>query len=283
MEKIALICDSSCDLTADTLKQYNIKMMPLRIIYKDKEYLDRITIQPSEVYSRLSEEIPTTSLPSLQTMEDTFTEVENEGYSHAIVITISSGLSGTFNAVNITAKNHPNLKVHIFDSKTLSIGTGLTVMKCAQMIESGMSFDEIIKELPIYQDHVSMYFVINTLEYLKAGGRIGKVAGTIGDLLNLKPIISVNKDGVYYTYAKVRGKKQGLKKLVDIAKNALEKGPCFLCVMHGGAEDEAKIVFDQLKDNPNIKETYCSDISPTAGVHTGPGLVGIAIVEGYDK
>ncbi|MCI6277802.1 MAG: DegV family protein [Clostridium sp.] len=281
MDKIALICDSTSDLKPETYSKYNIKMLPFKIIYKNKEYLDRIDISPSEVYARLEEEIPTTSLPDLQTIDDIFTQVEKEGFTHAIVISISSGLSGTFNAVNLIAESHPNLKIHVFDSRTLSIGTGLTVLKCAQMIEAGADFDTIVKELPIYQSHTSMFFVIDTLVYLKAGGRIGKVAGTLGELLNIKPIISVNDDGVYYVYSKARGKKQGLNKLVAIVKEALAKGPSFVCVMHGGAEDQAKLVYSQIKDDPNLLGTYFSDISPTAGVHTGAGLVGVAIAESY--
>lgn len=116
------------------------------------------------------------------------------------------------------------------------------------------------------------------MEYLKKGGRIGKVSGTIGELLNLKPIISVNKEGIYYTYEKARGKKQGLNKLFSIGEKALNEGPCSVFVLHGGAESEAKALAARFQCHPNLKDTYFGDISPSAGVHTGPGLVGIVVI-----
>ncbi len=278
MEKIALICDSTSDLHKEIYEKYNIEMVPFRIIYKDREFLDNVTISPQEVYNNLSKEVPTTSLPSLQTIDEIFYKIEKEGYTHAIVITVSSGLSGTFNAMNLVSQNHPDLNIHIFDSKTLTMGTGATVLKCAKMIEAGISFNDIIEELPRYQDKISVFYVIDTLEYLKKGGRIGKVSGTIGELLNLKPIISVNKEGIYYTYEKARGKKQGLNKLFSIGEKALNEGPCSVFVLHGGAESEAKALAARFQCHPNLKDTYFGDISPSAGVHTGPGLVGIVVI-----
>jgi DegV family protein with EDD domain len=278
LNKIALISDSSCDLPEDLINKYNIKVMPLRIIYKDKEYIDRVNITPKEVYDRLNVEIPTTSMPSMSDMENIYTNLENEGYSHVIAITISSGLSGTFNAVKLVSENHQNLITYLFDSKTLSAGLGAIVLECGKLIDDGKSFEEIVDILPTIKNRISVYYVVETLEFLKKGGRIGKVSATIGELLHIKPIISVDEDGKYYTYAKVRGRKQSINKLIEIAKETLRTTKAKLFILQGGAIEEGKKLYDYFIGIPNLTSIHFGDISPALGVHTGPGLLGVIIV-----
>jgi DegV family protein with EDD domain len=279
LNKIALITDSSCDLTKEIIKKYNIRVVPLRIIYKDKEYIDRVNIEPQEVYDNLVKEIPTTSMPSMQDIGDTFAAIEQEGYTHVIAITISSGLSGTFNTVKLVSGSHPNLVTCIFDSKTLSAGLGALVAECGELIEQGKEFEEIVNALPSIKERISVYYVLETLEYLKKGGRIGKVAGTIGELLNLKPIISVDAEGKYFTYAKVRGRKQSICRLSDIAKDVLTTTKAKLFILQGGAMEEGRKLYDSFVDMPNVTSLHFGDISPALGVHTGPGLLAIIIAK----
>jgi len=278
MSKIALITDSTSDVDIEMIKKYDLKVLPLRIIYKDKEYIDRVTITPKEVYDNLSREIPSTSLPSMKDIEDLYLELEEAGYTHAIAIVISAGLSGTYNTLKLVSLNHPSIETCVFDSKSLTIGEAAIVEECGEMILKGKNFDEIVSALPEIQNRITVYYAVDTLKYLTKGGRIGKVAGTIGEILNIKPIISINKDGVYYTYAKTKGKKKAISKLVDIAREALEKNPCKIWVMHGGAYEEVKRFSVMIADLPNITRLSFGEISPVAGVHTGPGLLGLVIV-----
>jgi DegV family protein with EDD domain len=277
LQKIALITDSGCDLENETLKKYGIFFLPLRIIYKDKDYLDRIEISPDDLYSSLENEIPKTSLPDGKYMDDILNKIESEGYTHAIAITISSGLSGTSNSLRIIAENHPNLNTHIFDTKILSMPQGVLVLNAIQMLEEGKSFEEIIEVLPKLRKKTYGYFTLNTLEYLKKGGRIGKVSGTIGEMLNIKPVISVNDDGIYYTHSKARGRKQAISKLKDILSEHLSVSKCKIWVLQGGALEEAKALFAEVKDWANISFIDIATIGPALGVHTGPGLLGLAV------
>ncbi|SHH64692.1 DegV family protein [Clostridium grantii] len=277
MEKIALVADSASDLTKEQIEKYNVTVLPLKIIYKNNEYLDGIDITPEEVYERLEEEIPSTSLPSPQDIENVFTKLENEGYTHVIAIPLSSNLSGTYNTVKLIADNHPKLTSTIFDSKSLTLGTGSLVLACGEMLQQGKSYKEIVEQLPLMRDNVTVYYVVDTLKYLIKGGRIGKVSGTIGSLLNLKPIISIDKDGVYYTYAKIRGKKQATSKLISIAEESLKKGKAKIWIMHGGCLDEGKAILEKFKNMPNITSLEFGCISPALGVHTGKGLIGLII------
>jgi DegV family protein with EDD domain len=280
VSKIALITDTTSDTPEDIINKYDIKVLPFRIIYKDREYKDKFEITPDQVYDNLKNEIPTSSLPSMQDMEEMFTKLEAEGYTHAVAILLSSGLSGIYNAMKLVSENHPDITTFLLDSKSLSVGEYILVKKCGEMIESGKTFEEIVDTLPLIQKKVHLYFVVETLEYLRKGGRIGRVAGTIGDLLNIKPVISIDEDGRYYTFDKVRGRKQSLNRLIEIAKERLSTSACSIYMMEGRAHEEAKKVHETLSVLPNVTSIFFGgDISPVAGAHSGPGLIGMAIIE----
>lgn len=277
MQKIAVIVDSACDLSLDTIKEKNIKLLPLRISYSHGEYKDKVEITADEIYNNLDKEIPKTSLPSTEDLEKILVSLEEEGYTHVIAVTISSGLSGTFNSIRLTLEDHPKLISHVFDTKILAMPEGIVAYEVATLVQEGKSFEEIVELLPKIRENITGYFTINTLEYLIKGGRIGKVAGTIGDILNLKPIVTVDKDGVYYTVCKARGRKQSMTKLTGLLKEALAEAPCKVWVLHGGVLDEAKSFLESLKGLDNIISLEISQISPALGVHGGPGLLGLAI------
>ena len=277
MQKIALITDSACDLDLNTLKENNINLLPLRIIYSNGDYRDRIDISPQEVYDNLEKEVPKTSLPSAQDTEETLNRLEEEGYTHVIYISISSGLSGSFNAIRLALEDHPKLTSFVYDSKILAYPQGEIVLEVAKLIKEGKSFEEIVKEIPEIRKRVIGYFTINTLEYLKKGGRIGRLAGTVGELLNLKPIITTDEDGVFYNVVKVRGRKQSLSKMTELLKEYLAKGKCEVAVLHAGCEDEAIKYMNSLKDLTNVVSIKIAEISPALGIHGGPGLIGFSV------
>ncbi|MEE0932401.1 MAG: DegV family protein [Clostridium sp.] len=277
MQKIALITDSACDLDLNTLKENNINLLPLRIIYSNGDYRDRIDISPQEVYDNLEKEVPKTSLPSAQETEEILNKLEEEGYTHVICISISSGLSGSFNALRLALEDHPKLTSFVYDSKILAYPQGEIVLEVAKLIKEGKSYEEIVREIPEIRKRVIGYFTINTLEYLKRGGRIGRLAGTVGELLNLKPIITTDEDGVYYNVAKVRGRKQSLSKMTELLKGYLAKGKCEVAVLHAGCEDEAIKYMNSLKDLTNVVSIKIAEISPALGIHGGPGLIGFSV------
>ncbi|AYD40326.1 DegV family protein [Clostridium fermenticellae] len=278
MSKIALVTDSTSDLNEEIIKKFNIKVLPLRIIYKNHEYIDRVNITPDYVYDNLDKEIPHTSLPSINDIEKLFNDLEAQGYTHVIAVCISSGLSGTYNALKLVSQNYANMKITVFDSKALTLGAGAIIIKCGELIEQGKNYDEILEYLPKIRNSISIYYIVDTLTYLIKGGRIGKVSGTVGELLNIKPIISINKDGIYYTYTKVRGKKKALNKLTEIIESILKEYKSRVWVLHGGAEAQAKTLYEHFEKAKNITFLGFGNIGPVAGVHTGPGLIGITIM-----
>jgi DegV family protein with EDD domain len=278
MENIALITDSASDISIELLEKNKIKLLPFKIIYSDKEYEDRIDITPQMMYEKLKVEIPKTSLPSIEKINNILKETINEGYTHAIIITISAAFSGTYNAVRLICEEFSELKTFVFDSKTLTMAEGAMVLETAKLIKEGKSFREITEILPTYRDKIDLFFTIDTLEYLQKGGRIGKVAGTVGELLNIKPIITVADDGTYRTAAKVRGSRQAVSKLTNIFKSYLEKGKYKAWILDGNGLDKVQSLYEDIKDLPNVVEcTIAGTIGPALGVNTGPGLVGLAI------
>ena len=241
-EKIAVVTDSTSDLTKADLEKYGIKSIPLKVIYSDKQFHDRVDITPAEVYKSFEQEIPTTSMPSPQEIKDVYNQLKDEGYTHIISVHISAGLSATYSNCMMVANQIEGIEVEVIDSKMLSKGLGRLVLYTNSLVENGeLSFNEIIEKVEAKKDKIEVFFVVETLKYLKKGGRIGKVSGTIAEFLNIKPIIAIDDEGEYYTYDKVRGRSKSLKKMYSLITEKIKAGKKYnLDVMHAGAKEEAE-------------------------------------------
>ncbi|HVJ48575.1 DegV family protein [Desulfitobacterium sp.] len=275
--KIAIVTDSTCDLEPEIISQYGIHVLPLHIIYKDREYRDRVDITPQEVYDHLEEEIPKTSLPSPAEIYELFNRLHDQEFTHVLAIHISSGLSGTYQTVATIAQEFKDMVIEVVDSKTLSFGLGFSVLEAVREYQRSFNFEKVVGTAKEVVEHIKAYYVVSTLEYLKKGGRIGYVAGTLGELLHIKPIISINQEGKYITVTKVRGREQSLHKLAGILKEHVRDTLSNVAIVHGGAEQEARNLEKLAHELPNIKEVFFGQISPAMGVHTGPGLVGLLV------
>lgn len=280
-EKIAVVTDSTSDLRKDDLSEHGIRSLALKVIYSDRQYEDRVDITPAEVYNNMEKEIPTTSMPSPQEIEDLYSELREEGYTHIISIHISAGLSATYSNCRMVADQIEGIEVEVIDSQMLSMALGRLVLYAKKIVDKNeYSFAEIVEMLEKKKKEIEVFFVVETLKYLKKGGRIGKVSGTIAELLNIKPIISIDDDGEYFTFDKVRGRSRSLKKIFNIIKSRTDKDKKYaIDVMHAAAEDEGEKLLEKIKGLPEIKEWYFGEISPVMVVHTGPGLIGVVLSE----
>lgn len=279
-EKIAILTDSCCDVPKQYADQYDVFVLPLKVIYKDKEFLDGVSITPQEVYESMETEIPSTSLPDGKSIIDMFASIKEKGYEKVLCITLSSGLSGTNNMINLIAQDIEGLEIIVIDTKNIAVGAGFHVLAAAHEIERGATFEQLVQFTNNALSHSSVFFVVKTLEYLQKGGRIGLLTSLVGNALNLKPIISCNDDGIYYNVAKVRGRKYSISKAMDLAiKKAEGHKKIYLCVCHGDAQEEANEVKQYLVDHIDceVLELLEGQISPCLGVHTGPGLIGIGV------
>lgn len=281
MSKIAIVSDSACDLPAYVVEKYHIRILPLRVIYEDKEYKDGVDIYPQEVYDRMEKEVPKTSLPPAQEVLDLFDQLAAEGYTDVICIALSSKLSGTYNMIQTISNQYDTKKltIKVVDSKCLSMFLGFIVLETAIRVKASESVDVGMSTITAMRDSISCNFVLKTLKYLRKGGRIGKVEGTVGELLDIKPIIGIDDEGAYYTVTKVRGRKKSIQKIKELIETKFKGKTINIAIIHGGAEEEAKLLMDAVKKILDVKESFISQISPALGVHTGPGLIGYAAYE----
>ncbi|HBV87867.1 MAG TPA: DegV family protein [Desulfosporosinus sp.] len=277
MKRIALVTDSTADLTEEVKKDCDVHVIPLKVRFGEQEYTDG-ELSSEDFYRRLMEEnvLPKTSQPTPEEFERLYSELLEE-YQEVISVHISSALSGTFNAAHL-AKEKFKEKIHLVDSKTISLGAGLMLMEAARNIKAGHETEWILESLKKARLNIETLFTLNTLEYLQKGGRIGKVQGFMGALLNIKPIIRVGDDGVYHTYGKAHSQKKALDNVVQAYKD-LAKGrkPIHLVVVHGAAKKAGVYLKEALEYAFQIPTTVFTQVGPVIGVHTGPGTVGAAI------
>lgn len=278
--KIAIMTDSCSDVPRNLLERFHIYEMALSINYKDRSYRDRVDITPEEVYENLQIEIPHTSLPTIGEIHETIEKIIADGYDQIIIPVISSGLSGTFKAIEMVCEDFKNIKTKVIDTKNIAIGSGFLSIYAAQLVEKNFNFEEIVKKVESKIEDSNIYYSLQTLHYLIKGGRLGRVEGMIGSILQIKPIISCDKDGIYYTVEKVRGRKQSINKLIEIIQDEVkDKKNYYLAVCHGYAQEEADKIKERMQ--PYIDNTTLfmeGQISPALGVHTGPGLVGVGFL-----
>lgn len=281
MEKIGIITDSASDLRPGQYDPDLVRIIPLKIIFSDGEFKDGVTISAEETYRRMDTEYPKTSLPEGSDMDAALQYFKDNGFTHVLGIFISSGLSGTFNAFQNFAQDHSDaLTIESIDTKTLSRGEGIMVQLAERLVKDGVPFAEILPQIRAKREKIQVYFVLDTLEFLIKGGRIGKVSGTIGQLLNVKPVIHVNDEGIYHSIDKARGKKQALQKMVAILdRDHLSKGDCNVYIMHGGSPTEGEEVLAQVRKFPKVKDSFTDQLTPSLSVHTGKGLIGMIIEE----
>lgn len=282
-QRIAVLVDSATDVPPEVVEKYGVFIAPLHVNYSDGDFLDRVTIQPEEVYRRFETEIPKTSTPAPADIMALFDRIAAEGYTHVIAVTISSGLSGTYDLVRSIASGRADLQCAVIDTKSIGIGAGLTALLACELVDAGLPFAQVVERANQAAARSSVFFCVNTLEYLYKGGRIGAATYAIGSKLDIRPTIKCNEEGKYVVCAKGHGRKGSLKKTVALAEKAaaaaIAQGRTVrLAVAHGDAEAEARAIADKLRAAfPQAGEVLFGQISPALVVHTGPGLVGVGV------
>ncbi len=277
--KTAILMDSGCDLPNELIERYGIKVLRLKVMYGDKMYSDGVDLDPLEVYRRFPDEIPKTSTPNMQEVTDIIDEIRAEGYERIIAVAISSELSGTYNVIAMTLRGIEDMQTYAYDTKNISIGAGLYALWAAQQLDKGVSFEEVIAGLERKIHDSKVFFYMDTLDYLRKGGRISPAVAVVGKVLGIKPIISCNDKGVYYTVAKIRGAKKGIGKLMEVAMEFADGRKCMIGLMNGDAPETAAQVRPMIKEqSPKGEIVVDKQITATMAVHTGPGLIGIGIL-----
>lgn len=277
--KIAIVTDSTCDLPDGLLQENHIHVVPLRIVYETREYRDRMEITAEKIYELLEQEVPKTSLPLPADVMEILDGLMADGYTDVVYLSISAGLSGSYNLIRLLVQGYTGFHVEVVDTCTLSMGLGFLVLEAAREAIRTGDPKAVVAKVERIRARMEAFFVIKTLYYLRKGGRIGKVEGTLGTLLDIKPIIGVGLDGIYHTMAKARGFKNSVQKMLSMVQEQYKGKSINVAVVHGSSLLEANALLDEIKKFATVCESVVTQVCPALGIHTGPGLLGIIAYE----
>ncbi|MCS7009790.1 MAG: DegV family protein [Anaerolineales bacterium] len=283
MSKVAIVTDSTAYLPPSIIETYQLTITPQILIWGDETFQDGVDIQPEEFYQRLAtaKVMPTTSQVPVVTMQKTFEKLLEAGYD-VLGIFISSKFSGTIQSA-MQAKEALGKaadKIAIVDSLSTSMGMGFQVLMAARAAQAGASLQECQKIAEDVRGRTGIFFVVDTLEFLHRGGRIGGAQALLGSALNIKPVLTI-VNGRIETADKVRTKGKAINRMIDLAVESVSgKTPVRLATLHANAESEAQQILQEVSSRLNPVETFLTTVSPVIGTHTGPGTVGLAFMVG---
>jgi DegV family protein with EDD domain len=272
---IRIITDSTCNLPPETLQKYNIRIAPISIQFLDETYEEDIDIDRDTFYGKIEEMgiIPTTSQPTPAWFSKFYEEADPEK-DEVLVITITQKHSGTYDSAILAKSMVPNVHVTVFDSASISLGTGWMVLEAARAIEEGKDLDTIVKRLEHIRATSTLYLTPAVLKYLQMSGRVGKLQGALASLLNVKPIISVT-DGALAAIENVRTRGKAIERLLTLTEAAFGDKLLNMAVIHARAEEDGKKLLELVKKRFNVKETLFGDLVASLAVHGGPGVVAV--------
>jgi DegV family protein with EDD domain len=275
-----IVTDCAADLSAEELEKLEITQAPLFIQFPEGE-VNAMDITPDDFYNRLEAmrpAIPTTAQPSSGIFAELYRKIAQQE-KQIFSIHISSGLSGTINSARDGGEQVRNeADVSYWDTLTLSGGERFQVMAAALASKANWAMQTIQERLEKIREKTEVIYTLDTLEYLARGGRIGRVKALAGALLNLKPVIRVDSDGKYTTVSTGRTITKSINAIAEHLQAKYAQTPVWVTVLHGRFAEKAEVLTNELKSRLNIARLETSRISPVLGVHTGPGIVGAAVV-----
>jgi DegV family protein with EDD domain len=275
MSRVAIVIDSTTNIPIEYVRDYNIQSVPARIIWSGKEYRDGIDIQPDEFFSRLqtTRDMPSTSQATPIDFKEIFENLITKGYDILSVV-VSSKISGTISSAMQARSMLPKANIEIIDSLTGSMAVGWPVLKVAQAAKQGASLKECKEIIERSIRNTGVLFMVDTLEFLHRGGRIGSAQRFIGTALNFKPILEL-VDGSFAGIERVRTRTKALKRLGDLLVERVgNQTPIHLASLHASARERAVDLVENVKDRVNITKSLIAEVSPVVGVHLGPGAAG---------
>lgn len=283
--KIALVTDSTCDLSPEFIDTYQINMIPINLNFGENHYLDKVTLQPEQFYNLLSES--SDHPKSSQINENTFVNLYSHLASHydsVIAIHLSDQLSGTFFSSQKAAQKIAGefgKQITVLNSKNLSGSLGLIVLRAAQAIESGLSHDEVVSMAEKWIRNTRIYVSVKTLKYMVRGGRVSATKGLVAKLLNINPIVSINEAGKAVLFDKTFSQKANMEKVMSHIKKINDSQKIWnYIVLHANNKKSADWFTEKMEKLTNMKPVSVVNISPVIGANAGAGAASVALL--YD-
>ncbi len=274
---LRIVTDSTADLPAEVVQEYGITVVPLSVLFGDEELLEGVDITSDEFFVRLVREsaVPTTSQPPPQRFRDAYESLVSEGADEILSIHVSGSLSGTLEAARRGAAGLDRVRIRHVDSRFTSLGLGLGVITAARAAQEGRPLDEVVELVEDQFQRTSLYFVVDTMEYLRRGGRMGRAAETFGSLLRIKPLLAI-QGGELVAVARVRTKSRAIEEML---RRVAELRPILYAgAAHAATPQDLEYVTDRLHGLAPDAPILTTSIGPTVGTHGGPGLIGVGAV-----
>ena len=278
MANIRIVTDSACDLPQDVAERLNIDVVSLSIRFGDDEFTDRVDLTPNEFWAKCkaSKTLPETAAPSPGAFQLAYERALSAGCDGVLVIALSEALSATHQSAML-AKDAVAAKtpVRVVDSKAVSMAQGLLAVEIAELAKTGASLDELEKKALELTDKVGVVAMLDTLEHLQKGGRVGGAKALMGQVLSIKPLLEL-KDGIVSEAGRQRTKAKALAAIADVARN---NAPLRRLALVHGASDEVEALTKLVSDIPTEFPLVVTDIGPVVGTHGGPGIIGLCWVQ----
>lgn len=277
MSDYAIVTDSLSSLPQELIDRYQVIVVPQVLIWGEEEFLDGVNITPMEFYTRLRTDpvMPTTSQATVASFKSTYEPLVSQG-KEILTIVGSSKLTATLNSAEQAKSLFPDARIEILDSMGVAMSLGFQVLAAARAREAGKSFDEAVATTKKAKEQSGVLFVVETLEYLHRGGRIGGASRLLGTALNLKPLLEL-QEGRVEAVERIRTKAKAQSRLVEVIVERLKDQPDVrLSTLHADAEVDAQALMEEAKNQLEPIETLYSEVTPVIGTHAGPGTVGLA-------
>lgn len=270
--------DSTGYLTSDIVKEHDIRVVTLNVNIGDETFPE-IDLSNEDFFEKLRSisGSSTTSQPSVGAFMEAYKGVLAEGYEEIVSIHLSQMISGTYSSATMAKDLLGNANIHIFDSGSSALSLGLLTWAAAEFAKDGLSAQEIIEKLELLKPQCELYFIVDTLEYLHRGGRIGGASAIFGTLLQIKPILFFNREGIIDVFEKVRSKNRAIQRVYKELDRALEsKKPHRIAVIHVGAQQEAAEIAKELAQKYPNQDIRIFEAGPVIATHVGPGAIGLS-------
>ncbi len=274
---VVVVSDTTADLPPELASDLGIELIPLKVHFGEEEYRDREEITAEAFYQKLSASsvLPTTSQPSPGEFAELYRRLAQEG-QEIVSVHISAALSGTYQSAVMAQSMVPEARVSVVDSQGASMAHGLQVVEAARAAREGKSREELVELLEDRRKRMRVFFVVDTLEYLEKGGRIGKAQALLGSMLNIKPILYLEQ-GVVTSAGKARGRAKAWRQMLDLLQQEIGEGPQPLMTMvHAENRQGLELLEEEVRKRWAIEELLVSTIGPVVGTHTGPGTLAVA-------
>ena len=275
--KLAVITDSSAYLSAETLQREDLYVLDIPVNIDGEEYVEGVNLTAEEFYQKMAQasELPKTSQPSIAKLDEILTSLKEQGYTHALGLFLSSGISGFYQNIQYMVDDYEGLTIAFPDTRITSAPLGYMVESVLKWAEQGDGFESILDRVTEQIENTAAFIMVDDLDHLVKGGRLSNGAAILGNLLSIKPILYFNDQGVIEVYEKVRTEKKATKRLVEIVKEATANGNYQITVIHGNAPQKAVDLRQLLIDGGVATDVSIATFGSVIGTHLGEGSIAL--------